>query len=286
MMRKFAVLFATLVTFLPMAIPSRAQTNIIKDTFQENTSAQSYPNLEIDGVKASPTNLPGSSWQLASGDGTYEAFITTATASSGDTAALKNSAACFHNVASAGLSLTSSGSYVKPAALTISADLSFGGVSPTGYCLLGFYSALPGKSTYNPLANFTGLQLQKDGSLQLIEAGTSGANGITYMGKYDPAKPVTLSYTIDANKGTISNITLSGSTSTYAISSSAFTSAATAFAGIGGQTDGTSWSFFNNFVVSTPDMSTPALSAPPAVATTPAPTVPPAPTPAAPAKAP
>jgi len=260
-MRKFAVLFATLVTFLPMAIPSRAQTNIIKDTFQENTSAQSYPNLEIDGVKASPTNLPGSSWQLASGDGTYEAFITTATASSGDTAALKNSAACFHNVASAGLSLTSSGSYVKPAALTISADLSFGGVSPTGYCLLGFYSALPGKSTYNPLANFTGLQLQKDGSLQLIEAGTSGANGITYMGKYDPAKPVTLSYTIDANK-------------------------ATAFAGIGGQTDGTSWSFFNNFVVSTPDMSTPALSAPPAVATTPAPTVPPAPTPAAPAKAP
>jgi hypothetical protein len=134
--------------------------------------------------------------------------------------------------------------------MTISADLSFGGDSPTGYCLLGFYSALPGKGTYNPLANFTGLALQKDGGLQLIENGVSKGAGIKYTGKYDPAQPVTLSYSIDTTKGTISKISLKGSTSTYAMTSSAFTNSATAFAGIGGQTDSKSASYTNNLKIS------------------------------------
>jgi hypothetical protein len=240
---------------------------IIKDTFHENLSAASFPNLEMAWMAPGPIDAPGARWQLASGDGTYEAFLSTATASSVN-ADLRDSSALFHNEASTGISLASGGSYVKPSILTVSADLSFSGTSSTGCCLLGFYSSLAGKGVFDPAANFTGLRLQKDGSIQLIENGwPAAAAGVSYTGKYDPAKPVTLSYTIDITKGTISRISLAGSSSTYSFTTAAFTDAATAFAGIGGQTDGTSYAVFNNLEISSgkrlaqstsaPDASTP-----------------------------
>ena len=93
---------------------------------------------------------------------------------------------------------------------------------------------------------------------------------IAYTGKYDPTKPVTLTYTIDTAKGTISNVSLTGSTNTYAFTTTAFTNAATAFAGIGGQTDGQSWSFFNNLQIAS-GASLPAHPPSPAPAPSPAP---------------
>jgi len=253
-MKKIVVLFTAGIALLSLAAPARAQV-IVKDTFQEATNPPDNPqNLEMAGAKPSPVNLPGATWQLATGDGTYESYLTPPATTA---------AACFHNVASVGLSLAGNGAYVKPSVLTVSADSAFAGDSATGVCLLGFYSALTGPHTANPVANFTGLELQKNGALQLIENGVPSATAISYTGTYDPTKPVTLSYTIDTGKGTISNISLSGSTSTYSFTSKAFTNAATAFLGIGGQTDGTSMSYFTNLQLSS-GAGTPAQAPSPA----------------------
>jgi len=212
--------------------------------------------MVLAGVKAAPVNLPGATWQLAVGDGAYETNLTPP----GELGFL----ASFHNTASGALSLASNGTYVKPTILTVSAELSFDGTSPAGYGLLGFYSALSGEHTGNTLAHFTGVALQKDGSLQLIENGVAAATTLKYTGKYDPMQPVTLTYSVDTTKGTVSNISLSGSSTAYAFTSSAFTAAATAFLGIGGTTDGNSFCYFNNLqlwagVVPPPS---PAMAAP------------------------
>jgi len=247
-MENFVITLATGV-MLSMVASAHAQV-IFKDTFQENHGAQSYMNVQMTGVKPAPINAPGVSWDLASGDGTYEAFITPITPGN---LALMSSSACFHNVASAALSLASGATFNKPSVLNISADVSFGGDSTSGCCYLGFYSSLPGKHTSDPEANFTGLRFQKNGNVQLVENGKiATAPGVSYKGTYDPAKPVTLSYTIDTAKGTISNASVSGSSNTYTFATTAFTNAATAFAGIGGKTlgGGQCWAVFSEFQLS------------------------------------
>jgi hypothetical protein len=191
-------------------------------------------------VKAGPVNLTGASWQLATGDGTYESYLTP-----------KNNtgAACFHNTASVALKLASNGAYVKPTVMTISAHLGFGADTETGKCLLGFYSALAGPHSYDALANFTGLVLQTDGTLQLVEKGKPVGTGVKFTGKFDLQQgAVLLSYSVDTTKGTISNITLAGSSSDYTLTSTAFTDAATAFVGIGG-TDSPSFCYLGSLKI-------------------------------------
>jgi len=258
-MKKIPVLFATLVALVSLAASAQAQV-IIKDTFQEDTANPDNPqNIAVDGVKPAPVNLPGAAWQMVTGDGSDEAYLTPP-ATTG--------AACFHNVAAAGLSLAGNGTgnYVKPTTMTVSADMAFATDAPTGTCFFGFYSKLSGPHTGNPTANFTGLVLQKNGTLQLIENGTASGTGVAFTGKYDPTTPVTVSYTIDTTKGTIANVTLNGSTSAYSFTSKAFTNAATAFLGIGGQTDGGSMSYFTNLQLSAgtgPPTQDPAKASPP-----------------------
>jgi len=199
---------------------------IVKDLFQEDINAQEYQNINLVGTKPQPVDLPGGAWQLATGDGTYEMPLT----SPGEMGCL----AYFHNAASAALSLASNGAYVKPTVMTLSGDLSFNGNSATGFGVLGFYSALSGEHTGNVLANFTGLILFEDGSVQLVEKGAPAGAPVKFTGKYDPIQPATLTYSIDTTTGGISNISLAGSTSAYAFKSTAFTPAATAYVGVGG----------------------------------------------------
>jgi hypothetical protein len=221
------------------AAPS--QQVVVNETFQENAAPDNYyNNVGLDGLKASPTNLPNATWHLASGDGAYEAYVTPV---------LANPGACFHNIASAGLSLASAGGYVKPTVMTISAEMGIAGDSPDGYCLLGFYSALPGGKTYNPTANFTGLSLQRDGSLELIEKGKASQSGVKFTGTFDPSVPVKLAYSIDTQKGTITNVSLVGSSSVYTFTTNAFTDSATAFAGIGGVTGGNGFCYYTSLQV-------------------------------------
>jgi hypothetical protein len=195
--------------------------------------------MAVAGVKPAPVDLPGGVWQLASGDGSYEVYLTPPAS---------NNAACFHNTASAGLSLASNGSYQKPGIFTISAEIGFAGDSPSGYFLLGFYSALAGRSASSPMQNFTGLALLKDGSVELVENGKASPP-VKYTGSHEPAAKLTLTYSVDAAKGSISNISLSGSSSTYTMTSAAFSDAATAFVGVGGVTDGTSFCYLDSLKV-------------------------------------
>jgi len=243
------------------APPANQPQAIVKDLFQENPNPESYQNMTIVGVKPAPVDLPGTAWQLAGGDGAYETNLTPP----GE----QGYHASFHNVASAALSLANAGPYTKPVVLTLSADLSFAGDTPgAGCCLLGFYSALSGGHNMDIMAHFTGLALQKDGSLQLVENGVGAGTAIKYTGKFDPDQIVTLTYSIDISKGTISNILLSGSTSAYAFTSSAFTSAATAFLAIGGSTDGQSASMYYKLQLLSGVVLPPPPPAPDSVPTT------------------
>jgi hypothetical protein len=232
---------------------------IISDTFEENANADPYHNMAIEGVKPAPVDVPGSAWQLAAGDGPYETYLT----APGSLGLI----GVFHNTASTGLSLASNSAYVKPTTFTVSADICFDGDPTVGYGLLGFYSALSGPHTGNTLANYTGLALYEDGSLHLIEKGADTAQVVKFWGTYDPAQPTTLRYTVDSEKGTISNVSLSGSSGAYDFKSSAFTNAATAYVGVGGTTGGQTVTLITNLIVASgvyvppppppPPMSTP-----------------------------
>jgi len=72
-----------------------------------------------------------------------------------------------------------------------------------------------------------------NGSLTLFEHGKAMAT-VKYTGTFDEVPAHRLSYDVDTTTGAISNVNLSGSTSDYStLKSSAFTDAATAYAGIG-----------------------------------------------------
>ena len=212
----------------PNGNPPTPSPVIVKDLFQEDINAQEYQNINLVGTKPKPVDLPGVAWQMATGDGTYEMLLT----SPGEMGCL----AYLNCAASAALNLASNGAYVKPKVMTLSGDLSFNtdlGTSATGFAVLGFYSALSGEHTGNVLANFTGLVLFEDGSVQLVEKGTLAGTPVKFTGKYDSVQPATLTYSIDTVTGAISNISLAGSKSTYAFKTAAFTPEATAYVGIG-----------------------------------------------------
>jgi hypothetical protein len=227
---KKTLLALLVVGSFPLNAPAQV---IIHDTFQANTSPFDWQTLPLDGQNPSPVDVPFSTWNMASGDGDYEAYLTSPSAT-------PSSSAVFHHTASAGLSITSVGSYVKPSLFTVSATMSFyqEQVVPwSGYDLLGFYSALDGTGTYDPLHNFTGLALDPTGTLFLAINDHLQGTGISFGGTFDPLSAYTLSYQIDTTTGSISNISLSGSSSTYSFASTDFTDDATQFLGIGGNHD-------------------------------------------------
>jgi len=224
-----------LVLSLAFSFPSAQAQFVINETFSEDTVNPDNPqNIPVEGVKAAPVNLPGASWQMATGDGAYEAYLTPPATTA---------AACFHNVAAIALNLAGNGSYTKPKTMTVSAAMAFATDAATGTCYVGYYSKLQGPHTGNPAGNFTGLILQKDGKLQLVENGTAAGAAIPYTGKYDPTTPATVTFTVSTTNGSISNVSVSGSTSAYTFTSKAFTDAATAYLGVGSQTDGASMGY-------------------------------------------
>lgn len=154
------------------------------------------------------------------------------------------SKAGFQNYVGAAISIQSAGSYTKPATLAISGDLSpwYAGLSGTSGVGLGFYSSsIPlhnGTYTPNPLTAFTGLRLMSTGDLVLFENGVAGTSIAFAGGTFNGSAFTTLSYEINTGTGAISNVQLAGSTATYNYSSTAFTDAATQYAGffnVGGQ---------------------------------------------------
>ena len=209
-----------------LAGSSRAANEIVSDDF--NYTSTTYSS-NMTGRVPTLVNLPTSTWKLACGDGDYEAQV------KGPYYDATNPyAARFHNVASSAISLSSSGTYVKPPQMTLSGDLRIQN-STCNYVLLGFYSALTGTHSYNPLANFTGLKLNRDGGLVLVQGGVASTS-VTWAGAtFTPSAYHNLSYSVNTSGGSIANVALAGSTAVYAYTATGFTDAATAYAGIGGQ---------------------------------------------------
>jgi len=155
--------------------------------------------------------------------------------------------------------ISSTGGYTEPTQLTIQAGIQvnqyLGSFWTNG--LLGFWSS-PGT---NPLTGFSGIQYDVYGNLTLWQNGVQGATD-AYTGTLSPAAFNTLAFTINTTNGSISDVSFGGNTN-YSFTASGFTTAATAYAGLGevGNNE-QNWSNAENFVltgVSVPEPGTSAM---------------------------
>lgn len=134
-----------------------------------------------------------------------------------------------------GLSLQSAGAYTKPTEFTISGDLKIAGSTPAG--ALGFWSTMPNGGQVSvtgddtPLANFTGLRLDiAGGTLQVYENGILAGTPVA-VGSLSTNQYYNLSYAVDTATGDISSVVFDGA-APIDFTTTAFTNAATAFAGV------------------------------------------------------
>ena len=149
--------------------------------------------------------------------------------------------------------ISSSGSYIKPAEFSVSAEIAITAGNPgVGSVALGFYEEPPPPpdrtgTGVNERTNFTGLLVSDDGSMQLIEDGLLVGSAIDGP-DLDRGTLYALAFDVDTTTGAISNVSLDGVPFTF--TTTAFTDAATAYAAFlasGGQnTDGA----VDNFTVS------------------------------------
>jgi hypothetical protein len=225
---------------------TQAAEVILSDGFSQ-FHAVWYDGLDnnVDPLSPDGINLPGTQWQFVS-TGNAElkrisqftesgaTFGTTGTATNGSTNFIH---AHGRNLGADTISIASAGSYTKPQSLTVSADICLN-LRDSVTAGLGFYAAAPTATNFRE--GFSGLALKTDGSLTLYENGTAGA-AIAYSGSWPTVTtgdPVgsdqgpdsgwhTLSYSVDTVTGAISNVSLSGSSSTYNWTTSAFSDAAT-----------------------------------------------------------
>jgi hypothetical protein len=195
---------------------------IVSDDFSGNNgdaihtrTPNVFPNVD----------LPGGSWySVGTGGGTNNPFGTVPTIN-GNTALVTGNGSAF-------ISIQSAGAYAKPTRFMISGDLkpgnTVGDVEGVG---LGFSSAnnafdlnqaislsISGKLTFSNVHTLIGT----------YSSANFGGNG------FAPTTFYHLSYTVDTSTGGVSGITLSNisGSQSFSLSTTAFTSAATAYAGI------------------------------------------------------
>lgn len=215
-------------------VPVQAE-ELVSASFASGSEQESLTgiNPEDSALKPDGANVTGESWVIAGGGG-FDVWS-------------RDNAARMHNGGAVGISL---GDRAARAAVTISADITFEhpasenaeGEPPTvdktalqsGFALLGFYSAIPKQQFGNAYKDFTGLQLNYDGSLQVIVAGEKSGSPIAFGGDFDPAAPHVLTYSIDTVTGAITKVSLSDSAAKYDFSGAPFSGSVAAFAGFGG----------------------------------------------------
>jgi hypothetical protein len=202
-------------------------------------------NLEIDGTSPDVINLPGGTWHTdyVNLSGNFEAFIDS---SSGSPAPALHLFDVGSSSGSAAISISSSGSYVKPSQFSLQADIME--LAPSTVLLFGFYGALPAAGA-DSMTGFTGLALHTDtGNLDLVEGGVAKGQG-TFGGTYNAGAYNTLAYTVDNTTGGISNVTLAGKA--FSFSTTAFTDSATAYVVVGSESGAPSGacSYFDNLIV-------------------------------------
>jgi len=196
-----------------MAVPAQALV-VIYDTFTatDGTSSQGWtPDV---------TDLPGGTWAVG---GYYSTQI-------------QDNAIYLGPDQGATITLASSGTYVKPSVMTISADLKLGTCTTYGMGL-GYNSTAMNTSGGSDWNTFTGLQLKGNGSL-VFNHNNSLSTAVAWSGAaFDPNAYYNLTYTIDTTTGALSGIQLQGSSADYsslitAAGTTNFTTANTAFGNI------------------------------------------------------
>ncbi len=145
------------------------------------------------------------------------------------------------------------GSYAKTTKISISATVNLGSVVFDGHDYRGVYLGFESADGAT-VGDFTGLAVQRDGSLHLLVASARGGLPVmagrleSYVGEFDPTADHTLSYTIDTATGAISDILFDGQSKST--TTDVFTVAHTAKAAMGvySGADNT-YGYIGNFVV-------------------------------------
>lgn len=238
---------------LTFALGHGAGAALIFDTFTAPN------NTALIGRLPSPDDTPGSAY---AGNGNVSL-------AGGPTGGSPYQADIQGNVArvgsDAGLALNLGISTPTQFELTISFNISSSTVTqaedPHRGAALGFFSSVSlgtGGSSHG-FNNFTGLVVDRTGSVRLIIGGANSGIATTVAG-FDPAVFHTLSYSVDttAGIGTISNIFLDGTSVSLSAAANTFTIARTAFAGFyNSDLDPSVVASFDNFSVTVvPEPST------------------------------
>ena len=216
---------------------------IISDTFTGT-------NGTLVTAHTPDTNLPGGSWAQPDYDWGYNSI-------SGNTMLMNTSG-------SERISVASSGSYTKPTALSISADLKLGTVDDGTYVARGLGLGFWQTNTSTSYSAFRGLFLTPIGSVTDADGiennGGQGYATVAWSGvggaAFDPNSFYTLSYDVDTATGRVTRVSLSGSNADFssivAVANNIFTYAQTTYAGlIVSANNGGKVGYADNFVVST-----------------------------------
>jgi hypothetical protein len=206
------------ITITPVSV---APIQILTTGFVTNGTHQNVDGTTI-GLTA---NLPGGNWIWGAG-WNWGAPYVPATYESAPYNCLKLA----EEKTALGHSLASSGSYTKPAHIRISADIGLDTTRANGGGL-GFWSAMPARSdSASSLTGFTGLNLKSNGTLQLYVNGSAVGSPVS-VGALTNGTFYNLSYNVDTATGAISSVVFNGA-AVSGISSTGFTNAATAYAGV------------------------------------------------------
>jgi hypothetical protein len=250
------------VSLAAFGAPTHAQTVILSDDF---TNAGG-PASGLVGTTPDGINLGGGQWVIT-GVNDYDNRISSSSSYFPDYPNFASS----RNGTSAGISVQSSGSYVEPYVLNISA-----GVSPVGpaqpgnsnnltdpVAVLGFYSTSYSAHYQSDCYHrVIGLTLDANGALDFIAPNGSGGFTMTPAGvptvSFDADGFATLSYTETydpvSTDVTISNIVVDGTSYSNTYTTLPQSADTLNYAGIGGTSDGFPMgaSFTNLLVTTTP----------------------------------
>jgi hypothetical protein len=219
-------------------------------------------NTVLIGRLPAPTDVPGNPYagngnvSLVGGPtgGTpYEADIQTNVARVGSDAGV-----------AVDLGITTAAHFDLSISFNIGANTSTQANDPRRGAALGFFSsvALGTSGSSHGFNNFTGLVVDRTGSVRLIIGGTNSGTVINVAG-FDPAVFHTLSYSVDTTPGigSISNIRLDGTSVSLSAAADTFTIASAALAGFyNSDLDPTTVASFDNFSVAVvPEPSTTAI---------------------------
>lgn len=246
-----ALLSLLLVVTVGMATSRANATYIVASDFNQTTG------VAIDTVAPNIANLPGAAtWFQTGMVGSGYSWAFNQITDGANEQGLANGT---------GISIASAGSYVKPTSLHIQADLKSGITTGTDKnygrgVALGFYNAthVSGATSF-PMTGFTGLVLGRTGDLYSMENGSYLGSSVAFGGTFNASAFYTLSYDVNTTTGSISNISLSGSTADYSVLTSlAFTDAATANLGFfTSSEDGGAYGYVDNVALSSvPEPST------------------------------